>query len=202
MRSQIPASRPIACKCLFSGLEFMNIFLSSKRERGLTLLEIFVILAVISVLALLLIPALLKAKARARRIYCINHLMQIGLSCRVWEGDHTNLYPMQVSSTNGGTMDFIMGPNAFRHFQVMSNELSTPKVLICPAESDRMRAQATNFDFLRNSNISYFVGIDANETNPQLILSGGSQYYERRVSEKRFVGTHHERPRRLDGGNT
>ncbi len=114
----------------------------------------------------------MRAKTRALRITCINHLEQIGLSCRVWEGDHTNLYPMQVSATNGGTKDFVTGANAFRHFQVMSNELSTPKILICPAESDRMRSSATNFEFMNNSNISYFIGLDANETNPQLILSG------------------------------
>jgi competence protein ComGC len=146
--------------------------ISSHKERGLTLIELFVILAVIAALAALLIPALIRAKATAQRISCVSCLKQIGLGTRVWEGDHTNLYPMQVSSTNGGTMDFITGPNAFRHFQVMSNELSTPWVLICSAESDRIRARATNFDFLSNSNVSYFVGIDANETNPQMILSG------------------------------
>src|SRR6185312_5046570 len=57
-------------------------------------------------------------------------------------------------------------------FQVMSNELSTPWILICPAESDRLRARATNFDFLSNSNLSYFIGVDANETNSQMILYG------------------------------
>jgi hypothetical protein len=82
------------------------------------------------------------------------------------------MYPMHVAGTNGGTMDFITGPNVFRHFQVMSNELSTPFILICPAEYDRNRFVATNFAQLSNSNISYFVGMDANETNPQLILAG------------------------------
>ena len=150
----------------------MKTSLSPTTDRGLTLLEIFVILAVISVLGLLLVPALNRAKIRAQRITCNGYLKQIGLAYRVWEGDNKDLYPTQVAGTNGGTMDFITGPNAWRHFQVMSNELSTPLVLICPAESDRTRAAATNFDFLRNSNISYFVGIDANDTNPQLILSG------------------------------
>ena len=145
---------------------------STRRNSALTLIEILVIVSVLIMLAAFLIPQLKQAQVRARRITCINHLMQVGLSCRVWEGDHTNLYPMQVSSTNGGTMNFITGPNAFRHFQVMSNELSTPYILICPSESDRMRARATNFDFLSNSNISYFVGVDANDANPQRILSG------------------------------
>jgi prepilin-type processing-associated H-X9-DG protein len=144
-------------------------FRSCHREQGLTLIEIFVILAVIAALAAVLIPALHVAKVRAQRITCDGNLKGVGLAYRVWEGDHTNLYPMQVSSTNGGTMEFITGTNAWRHFQVMSNELSTPKVLICPADD---RSSATNFGCLNNSNLSYFVGIDANETNPQLILSG------------------------------
>ena len=77
-------------------------------------------------------------------------------------------------------MEFVTGPNAFRHFQVMSNELSTAKCLICPADSGRIMAHAwdTNMDFygngvfLSNSNLSYFVGVDASKTNPQLILTG------------------------------
>src|SRR6185437_8608040 len=96
----------------------------------------------------------------------------IGLACRVWEGDHGDNYPMATSETNGGTMEFTTGPNEWRHFQVMSNELSTPWVLFCPAETDRHRFRATNFVWLNNSNINYFIGVDANENNPQLILSG------------------------------
>jgi competence protein ComGC len=150
----------------------MRPSLSSGKEHGLTLIEIFVILAVIAALAALLIPALIRAEARARRISCVSCLKQIGLATRVWEGDHHGKYPAQESVTNGGSMEYITGANAWRHFQVMSNELSTPYILICAAESDRIRTRATNFNFLSNSNLSYFVGIDANETNPELILSG------------------------------
>lgn len=152
--------------------EFTKTSFLRKRERGLTLLEVFVIVAVLGFFAIWLAASLPKAKARALRISCVNNMMQIGLANRVWEGDHKDLYPMQVAGTNGGTMDFITGPNVFRHFQVMSNQLSTPYILICPAESDRNRFRATNFAQLSNSNISYFVGVDANETNPQLILAG------------------------------
>lgn len=104
------------------------------------------------------------------RINCVNNLKQIGLACRVWEGDNNNQYPPQVSRTNGGSMEFITGPNEWHHFQVMSNELSTPKLLICPEDPNRFTA--TNFDFLRNSNLSFFFGVDATETHPQMILSG------------------------------
>ena len=67
-------------------------------------------------------------------------------------------------------MDFMTGPNVWRTFQVMSNELSTPKVVICPA--DEQRFFATNFTDFNNSNVSFFYGVDATETNPAMFLTG------------------------------
>jgi hypothetical protein len=71
-------------------------------------------------------------------------------------------------------MEFLSGQNAFRTFQVMSNELETPKVLLCPKElqTTKDRFLATNFSAFCNSNISFFVGVDAAEVNPMMILSG------------------------------
>ena len=150
----------------------MKICWSANRERGLTLVELFVVIAVIALLAMMLdIGPPRHAKARALRIQCVNNLKQTGLAFRVWAGDQTARFPMQLSATNGGTMEFTTGLNAYKHFQIMSNELSTPKVLICPADPDRW-VTITNFNFMNNSNISFFVGVDATETNVTMILSG------------------------------
>ena len=143
----------------------------SSKNRAITLLELLVVLAVLAVLAVIFLPALLKPQPdRALDIQCANNLKQVGLACRVWEGDHNDKYPPFVSATNGGSMEYITGTNLWRHFQVMSNEISTPKVLICPDDDDRNFA--TNFTWFNDSNISFFLGIDATDTNPQMILSG------------------------------
>jgi prepilin-type processing-associated H-X9-DG protein len=150
----------------------MKISLESRRQQGLTPIEVLVIIAVVAIFVLMLdIPGFNNAKAHALRIQCLNNLNQTGLADRIWEGDHGNLYPQAAWETNGGTMEFTSGPNAFRHFQIMSNELSTPKVLLCPADDDRFIA-ATNFININNSNLSFFVGIVSNDNNPSLILSG------------------------------
>jgi len=53
----------------------------------------------------------------------------------------------------------------------MSNELSTPKVLVCPA--DKGKVTATNFSSgFSDTNVSYFVGLDGKDTYPQMLLSG------------------------------
>jgi hypothetical protein len=90
----------------------------------------------------------------------------------MWEGDNNNKYPMAVSVTNGGAMESVATGNVVDCFIIMSNELSTPRILICPADVDH--GYATNFatDF-NNSHISYFVGVNVtNENVPQRILSG------------------------------
>jgi prepilin-type N-terminal cleavage/methylation domain-containing protein len=148
----------------------MKTHSSIKREQGLTLVELLVVMVVVGFLSVMMLEMPMHRNyGRATRIQCVNNLKQDGLAFRIWEGDNGDRYPMAVPGTNGGSMDFLTGPNAFRTFQLMSNELSTPKVLICPSDS---RDIATNFYDFGNSNISFFVGVDAKETNAAMILSG------------------------------
>ena len=128
-----------------------------------------VIIAVLAILAAMLLPALASAKTKAQRINCVNNLKQSGLAFKMWAGDNYDKNPMDVPEAKGGTREFNTGADTFRHFQVMSNELSTPKILACPADT---RAAANNFVRLKNQNVSYFVGLDANESSPQMFLAG------------------------------
>jgi hypothetical protein len=110
-----------------------------------------------------------RAKTTSNRAWCSNFLKEVGFACREWEGDHDDKNPMSVSITNGGSMEWLAGTNMFKHFQIMSNEISSPFVLACPSDD---RKPANDFATLSNSNISYFVGLDADETLPAMILAG------------------------------
>jgi prepilin-type processing-associated H-X9-DG protein len=71
-------------------------------------------------------------------------------------------------------MEMVATGNVVQTFLVMSNELSTPKILHCP--NDMAHIEANSFASLASSNISYFVGLDARETDPQALLSGDDHF--------------------------
>ena len=80
---------------------------------------------------------------------------------------------MAISVTNGGAMEVIGSGNAYVLWRTMSNQLSSPKVLHCPADAGHIAA--TNFSIgFSDANISYFVNLDVAETYPQMILDGDS----------------------------
>jgi len=149
---------------------------SNQQTTALTLMEVLLIVVVLAVLAALILPALAAAKKKSNRVGCVSNLKQIGIAFRLWEGDNGDKYPMAVSVTNGGAMELVDTGNVAACFRVMSNELNTPKILLCPM--DVHRAWVTNFsNGFGNSNISYFVGFDVtNDTNPQMVLSGDDNF--------------------------
>jgi len=145
---------------------------AKQRNHALTRVEVLAIAAVTGALLCVALAWSVQAWRKAKSICCVCNLDQVSLSFQSWKGDHYGEFPMQVSITNGGVMELVTdGKNVWPTFQVMSNELSTPKVLVCPRDAGQR--YATNFanDF-GDSNISYFVNLDATGTDPQRLLCG------------------------------
>ena len=157
----------------------MKLRLSQQRNHALALVEVLVVIFVLVVMAAMILPRLAAAK-RGGGPNCFNNLKQIGLAYQIWAGDNGGKFPMEVSVTNGGTLELFRGESQFQNlpflnYLAMPNELSTPKVLHCPADTNHV--SALNFtNGFSNSSISYFVGLDANIKSPQTILSGDDNF--------------------------
>jgi len=140
------------------------------RHGGFSLIDLLAMLAAVLIVAALAFTYLVKPRAQSSRMNCVNHMKQVGLSFRLWAGDNGDKFPMQVSTNLGGTMEFIASGSVYPHFAVLSNELYTPKILICP--NDSKRSAATNFASLRDANLSYFIIPEAEEMQPEMWLVG------------------------------
>lgn len=139
------------------------------KHRAFTLLELVLVVAIITILVSLLLPSFAKAKMRADRVKCVNNLKQIGIAFHLFANDHRGHLPMEISIRDGGTLEYVSGGNAFKHFQALSNELVNPKLLNCPVDP---RPVAKTWSDLRNSDVSYFLALDAKLNNSQSLIAG------------------------------
>jgi len=164
--------------------------IQNKSNWAFTLVELAVVLAIVGLLAATLLPVRARTAAGSARITCANNLKQIGVAFKNWAADNSNRFPMTVSSSQGGPYQqtayansaaYFGAPVMCQVFSVMSNELVTPQILVCPSDS---RTPHTNFMVatngtsspmgiaLNNSKISYWLGVNASDNNPRMLLCG------------------------------
>jgi hypothetical protein len=93
--------------------------------------------------------ALAQARERAESIQCVNNLQQLGLASKLWAIDNNDYFPSAVL--------------------LMTNEMSTPKILACPGDS--AHPAATDWKSFGSGNSSYdYLGASATDAEPNRVI--------------------------------
>ena len=181
---------------------------SSNRTPAFTVLELLVVVVTLAILAVMVLPAMARVRGASSRVACADNLKQIGVAFNTWKVNHSDNYPMNVLNLQGGppvgvstlralaSFAGTAAPYTYTTFGVMSNELGTTKILICPSDERSAHSNFTmsvvgfvgaqlaqpsasgcgaadnNPAYFNNFKLSYLLGVNAVDAAPQMILAG------------------------------
>src|SRR5580765_8130949 len=153
-RSSVPGCASNSCHA-FSG----NQGILHRTAHAFTLIELAVIILVLILIVVAFIPGLSMGKRMSLRKDCVNNLKRVGLAYRTFSLNGGDLYAGAIEVKDGGTQEYLAAGQLNLHYRTLSNQLTTPKILVCPADAEKTVATSFGPGF-SDTNASYFASMN------------------------------------------
>lgn len=136
----------------------------SKGKVAFTLIELLIAIAVVGILLAVFFPHRTHRTKRTDPVRCLNNLRQSGIALILYAGDHQDRLPWQIATAEA-QLQVNLTASASEHFVRLTKYCRNPSIFICPTDRQRNIAP-TNFFAFSNSNLSYFISLDASIQPP------------------------------------
>ncbi len=134
------------------------------KQAGFTLMELLTVIAVISIAAGILLPAVRTARERARRTSCASNLRQIGFALEIYISENAGRFPVCASNKTNNPEGFLTVVD------LLMPSVNSPGVFICPSDASYHIEEGTSYLWNR-----YLNGLSYDHASVY-VLSGGRTY--------------------------